>query len=394
MSKTQTKINNLEKQRITNCLTKKQYNNPWNDTDPRQEVIFDHILALLQKGYTWRFDTSMTLGNLAKNTAVTEYIFSILQPRNEKSGDREGISQYAHNFYVLGHRLKRVIVMAEIQSLLYTLAGGKRTAAHLLGIKNGHASLCDAIVLIPPSNLEEYEILDDLKFISDASNAENTDATRDMDMASYANALRAKWDLLCRNPNHWASTNMGNIQELKIRQWAKSFLKNTYSYEPVESVFGNIFNQVFSQDRGQVYEELSTDDIKKLWSNTFPNQEWVEEPTNGQCCQVVAYSRLERQAFIPINNEWLKRASFSTQRDEVGVVLKLDPRADSISTVLENKEKALQFLTEYNKCSNYEKAGAALVTRVLFPSHINHGDDKLTAFEWVKSKQDFFPVKL
>lgn len=391
MSKLKTKINNIEKQRITNALKANKYNDPWNDTDYRQEKIFNHILELLDKGYTWRIDTKMPLDNLAKNSIAAE-IFSFLQPRNEKSGDIDGVKQYTHNFYVLRHRLERIIVMAQLETYLYTLAGGKRTAAHVLGIKQGYASLCDAIVLIPPANLKEYEILRDLKFISDVSNGETNDATRPMDMASYANSLRGEWDLCCKDPSHWASANKGNISEAKMRIWAKNFLKKRYNYEPVESTFGNIFNQVFSQDRGQVWD-YDMNVIKQLWSSTFTNQEWVEQPTNGQYCRIVAYSRLE-EPYIPVNNEWFKRSEFSTQRDEVGVVVKLDQKTDSISTVLDHKQKALKRLTEYNSNSNYAEAGASMVTRVMFPSHISHPDDNLTAFEWVKSKQDFFPVKV
>ena len=391
MSKPQNKVNNIEKQRIYKALVNKNYNNPWKDSDFRQEKIFNHILRLLEKGYSWRLDTAMLLDNLAKNSIATAEVFSILQPRNEKSGNTDGIKQYVHNFYVLKHRLERIPVMAELESHLYTLAGGKRTAAHVLAIKQGHTSLCDALVLIPPKNLEMHEVLQDLKYISDVSNAETPAATRPMDMASYANSLRAEWDLCCKSPFHWASANMGNLSEEKVRQWARDFLKGVYFYEPPESTFGNIFNQVFSQDRGQVWD-YPIGDIRRLWSETFVNQEWVDEPTNGQYCRVVSYSRLQTP-FIPVNNEWFKRTEFSVQSDEVGVVLKLDQKTDSISTVLEHKRNALKLLTEYNKNSNFEKSGASVVTRFLFPSHIRHPDDNLTAFEWVRSKLEFCEVK-
>ena len=392
MSKVQTKIKNIEKRRLIKAIEAQNYNNPWSDTDVRQEKIFEHILKLLDKGYTWRFDTSMDLKKLAKNNISTEYIFSVLQPRNEKSGDKEGVRQYTHEFYTLQRRLLRVIVMAEIESSLYTLAGGKRTAAHIEGMKQGFQSRCDAVVLVPPSGTTLSEILRDLKYISDVSNADSDDKTRPMDMASYANSLRSQWDLDCENPAHWASKKILNIPMLKIRKWAKAFLKETYSYEPVESTFTNIFNQVFSQDRGQVWE-TSKDEMKKLWSENFPNQDWTEEPTNGQYCQVVAYTRLKRCPFPPLNNEWFKRDSFSTHRDEVGVVLTLESNTDSISTVLEQKAQALTWLSEYNRSPNYAQSSASLATRVLVPSHINHPDDPLTAFEWVKTKSEFCPVK-
>ena len=392
LPKTQTKIKNIEKQRLVKAIETKKYNNPWNDPDTRQEKIFEHILNLLDKGYTWRFDTSMDLKKLAKNNVSTEYIFGVLQPRNEKSGDKEGVSQYSHEFYVLQRRLHRVIVMAEIESSLYTLAGGKRTAAHIEGMKQGYQSRCDAVVLVPPSSIPLSEALRDLKYISDVSNADSEDKTRPMDMASYANSLRSQWDLDCQNPAHWATPNIMNISDDKIRKWAKDFLKDVYSYEPVESTFSNIYNQVFSPDRGQVWE-TSKDEIKKLWSDNFPNQDWVEEQTNGQYCQMVAYTRLKRSTFPPLNNEWFKRDFFSTSRDEVGIVLTLESNTDSILTVLDQKAQALKWLSEYNRNANYAQSGATLVTRVLMPSHINHPADKLTAHEWVKSKQDFFPVK-
>ena len=392
MLKTQTKIKNIEKQRLIKAIEARNYNNPWSDPDGRQEKIFEHILSLLDKGYTWRFDTSMGLESLAKNSASTEYIFGVLQPRNEKSGDKEGVSQYSHEFYILQRRLHRVIVMAEVESNLYTLAGGKRTAAHIEGMKQGFQSRCDAVVLVPPSDIPLSEALRDLKYISDVSNADSEDKTRPMDMASYANSLRSQWDLDCQDPAHWASENVQNISETKIRKWAKAFLKDIYSYEPVDSTFSNIFNQVFSPDRGQVWE-TSKDEIKKLWSDNFPNQDWVEEPTNGQYCQMVAYTRLKRSPFPPLNNEWFKRDSFSPTRDEVGIVLTLESITDSIETVLDQKAQALTWLSEYNRNANYAQSGASLVTRVLMPSHINHPADLLTAVEWVKSKQEFCPVK-
>ena len=390
MSKAQTKVTNIEQQRITALLTTNNYNDPWKDPDIRQERVFNHILKLLNKGYEWRLDMAMPLNNLAKNTMTTAEVFSVLQPRNEKAGDAEGIRQYKHSFYVLRKRLKRIPIMAELRSYIYTLAGGKRTAAHLLGIKEGYPSLCDGFILIPPEGLQDYEILKDLKRISDISNAEDENATRPMDMASYANSLRGQWNLLCKDPNHWASANMGNIPEMKVRQWAEDWLKETYSYEPVESTFTNIFNQVFSQDRGQVWD-YTPEKIQELWCETFENQEWVKESTNGQICKEVAYSRL-RQPFIPINTEWFYRKHFSSTTMEVGLVLRLDSKTDSISTVLAQKDAALKALAEYNKNENFIKSGAAVVTRVLIPAHICHPDDKLIAYEWVKSKFEFCKV--
>ena len=393
MSKPQTKIVNLEKQKIIKSLTGNKYNDPWSDTDPRQEKIFDHVLKLLDKGYVWRFDTSMSLGKLATNNAATEKIFAIVQSRNEKSGDQEGVTQYTHEFYILRRRLQRTIVMGEIQSSLYTLAGAKRAAAHSEGMKQGHQSRCSAIVLTPPSDISLNETLRDFKYISDVSNADSDDKTRPMDMASYANSLRGEWQLCCSNSAHWAKENVQNISDTKLKLWAKSFLKQTYSYEPVESTFTNIFNQVFSQSRGQVWD-VAKEEIKSLWSDTFTNQEWVEEPTNGQYCKEVAYTGLKREAFVPLNNKWFKRPSFTTQRDEIGIVVNLEPTTDSISTVSDQKDKALKLVAEYNKNLNFAECGSSVVTRILMPSHINHPDDKLRAFEWIKTKAEFYPVKV
>ena len=169
MSKAQTKVTNIEQQRISALLTTNNYNDPWKDSDIRQGRVFNHILKLLNKGYEWRFDVAMPLNNLAKNTMTTAEVFSVLQPRNEKAGDAEGIQQYKHSFYVLRKRLKRIPIMAELRNYIYTLAGGKRTAAHLLGIKEGYPSLCDGFILIPPEGLQDFVILKDLKRISDLS---------------------------------------------------------------------------------------------------------------------------------------------------------------------------------------------------------------------------------
>ena len=89
LPKTQTKIKNIEKQRLVKAIETKKYNNPWSDPDTRQEKIFEHILNLLDKGYTWRFDTSMDLKKLAKNNVSTEYIFGVLQPETKNQATRK-----------------------------------------------------------------------------------------------------------------------------------------------------------------------------------------------------------------------------------------------------------------------------------------------------------------
>jgi hypothetical protein len=391
MSSTKTKLKVIDNvsmsdeayERLRSRIRELGYNDPVNDTDERQQRVFQKLVDL-------NMDLEIVTKHDLKNLGAHDHeYFKFFQTRAKSE---EGVEEYFQQFYLHKKRLKRIIFGMILDDgkpegpKLFIFLGNKRVRAHKMGIAKGHKSLCDVVIV----DREDMTTLDKIVLAHKLARMGNlrVDSVRDeIPSADYPLQLESAYQLKCLvDP-----TALSWTEEEKIK-WGKEWMIKEhpdYAHECKKSTLSNIVNVAFSGHRGQSQELPSQADINKHWQSFWPNDTWDPENSDKVWQFVLATGRKLGAALTL--GKWAKREKFTTVRKSARIVARCGAAIDSKvtdRTAVEKDRKAwLTRAAEYNTNVNHIGAGYPRVDKVMFEQQISGG--KLEAYEWNLQNEEF-----
>lgn len=355
------------------------YNKPVNDTDPRQQEIWD---ILSNGGWSMEIERGYDCSNLAPHT------HELFQYGQTRSNCEEDIHEYYEEFYLRNERQERIIFGCMIDNEAFISVGNRRIRAHEKGINEGYESKADVVWF----SMEGATKLELLKMINRLARTGNRQLkqTRDETASDYVHQLNIAWKLAVMEMPELEL--LSDAQRIEWgRAWVIKEIDNKYAHESMVSKLGDIVNAVFAKHRGNSLPMPTDAQIAKKWSGFWPNSSWM--PTSEKIIHLKTSSR-EDQVKLQLFTKWENREVFTQRRQTCHLVMRcgrtLGTEITSSEYVTKARKSALKQLAKLNTNVNYDNSGFPIVRKVMFIQQMNIGEYE--AYEWNEETEEFVQV--
>ena len=382
----------LDKIRFGLKIASEGYYNPNEDSDKRQRDIFDYIFNILivEHGFKAVFKLKVSdLYNLARNKDWHANIYKYLQPRASMEG--EDLDSLVTEFYVEGAPRLRVPIVLNYKGTIFPLSGNRRMKAHFRALHEKadldfelktEESLCDYVELTAPEDMSEKQIIRLARKISVVSNNYSVKQTRTKTKDDWALELRGEYEL------GWKELS---LTEDEFKEKAREYF-NEHGWTPTKTIVGDLVNMVLGVKRGQPLDALSEREIKALYAQFFPTEEWGTDTSSHYYCATRASSTFEK-AYVPcVDASSYLSGEPQASRPTLNFVITRSDAMTNVERINKTETNVIDHLTKLNLNPVATAAKFPLVERLIFPKHINHDLDKDTAYTWSKSKKKFIQV--
>lgn len=382
----------LDRTRLGHTIAGLGYYNPNDDSDQRQGDIFKYIFeTLMENGFKTELKVSVTnLHNLAKNKDWQANIYKYLQPRANREG--EDLDSLVVEFYVKLDRRLRIPIVLNYKDTIFPLSGNRRMKAHFRALHEKsdldfdletEDSLCDYIELTPPADMDEKQIIKLARKISVISNNYIVKQTRQKTKDDWELELRGEYEL------EWKELS---LTEEEFKERATDYF-NEHGWTPTKSVVGDLVNRIIGLKRGQLLDTLTQNEIKALYAQFFPTEEWGSDASSHYYCTTRASSTFDK-AFVPCMDActYFEGKGLPASRPTLNFVVTRSQTMTNVERINKNETHVIDQLTKLNLNPVAMAAKLPLVERLIFPKHINHDSDQNTAYTWSKSKKKFIQV--